>query len=329
MTGYVRTCDGRRLTLPALLQWSVRLTDGDPCDSFSVRFLYEAELSETLRKAVLFEAEELGRTAFTGVVDDYEIRMDKKGLLVEMTGRGLAALLLDNQVRAAEYVRAQLEDILSTYVRPYGIVNIRAAAMPPVERFVVETGYTCWQVLAGFCRHSAEIFPRFLPDGTLVLGETEKIQTVRLRQGRCISAALSDSRYGLSSRQILVNTRTGQQIAAENSEFLRRGGSCVKVQGLTGNKVRATGQASDRGLRAGKLYGAAARPGRADAPGHGGRGCVHGADSGIGLRRRGRQLHADIEGMICGFQRESYRKRRNLNRRRWERSPLAARMRRW
>ena len=92
--------------------------------------------------------------------------------------------------------------------------GIGAAAMPPVERFVVETGYTCWQVLAGFCRHSAEIFPRFLPDGTLVLGETEKIQIVRLRQGRCISAALSDSRYGLSSRQILVNTRTGQQIAA-------------------------------------------------------------------------------------------------------------------
>ena len=111
MTGYVRTCDGRRLTLPALLQWSVRLTDGDPCDSFSVRFLYEAELSEALRKAVLFEAEELGRMVFTGVVDDYEIRMDKKGLLVEMTGRGLAALLLDNQVRAAEYVRAQLEDM--------------------------------------------------------------------------------------------------------------------------------------------------------------------------------------------------------------------------
>ena len=135
MTGYVRTCDGRRLTLPALLQWSVRLTDGDPCDSFSVRFLYEAELSEALRKAVLFEAEELGRTAFTGVVDDYEIRMDKKGLLLEMTGRGLAALLLDNQVRAAEYVRAQLEDILSTYVRPYGIVNIRAAAMPPVVSY--------------------------------------------------------------------------------------------------------------------------------------------------------------------------------------------------
>lgn len=240
MTGYVRTCDGRRLTLPALLQWSVRLTDGDPCDSFSVRFLYEAELAEALRKAVLFEAEELGKTAFTGVVDDYEIRMDKKGLLVEMTGRGLAARLLDNQVRAAEYVRAQLEDILNVYVRPYGVASIRAAAMPPVERFVVETGYTCWQVLAGFCRHSAEVFPRFLPDGTLVLGETGAGKTIRLRQERCISAALIDSRYGRSSRQILVNTRTGQQVTADDAEFLSRGGSCVKVHGLTGSKVRAT-----------------------------------------------------------------------------------------
>ena len=240
MTGYVTMCDGRRSALPALLQWDIKLTDGDPCDGFSVCFPYERALAQMLRGAVFFTAEEDGATVFTGVVDDYEITLDARGLLAEMTGRGMAARLLDNQVRAAEYVRAQLEDILSTYVRPYGIVNIRAAAMPPVERFVVETGYTCWQVLAGFCRHSAEIFPRFLPDGTLVLGETEKIQTVRLRQGRCISAALSDSRYGLSSRQILVNTRTGQQIAAENSEFLRRGGSCVKVQGLTGNKVRAT-----------------------------------------------------------------------------------------
>ena len=94
MIGIVTDYAGKRTALPALLQWSVRLTDGDPCDSFSVRFLYEAELAEALRKAVLFEAEELGRMVFTGVVDDYEIRMDKKGLLVEMTGRGLAALLL-------------------------------------------------------------------------------------------------------------------------------------------------------------------------------------------------------------------------------------------
>lgn len=239
MTGYVTTCGGQREMLPALLQWNIKLTDGDPCDSFSVRFLYAAELAEILREAVYFTAEENGETVFTGVVDDYEIRLDRKGLLAEMTGRGMAARLLDNQVRAAEYVRAQIEDILSAYVRPYGITSIRAAAMGPVERFVVETGYTCWQVLAGFCRHSAEIYPRFLPDGTLVLEPEQAGRTLRLSQEQCISAAVMDSRYGLSSRQILVNTRTGAQTAAENAAFVLRGGQCVKVHGLTGNKVRA------------------------------------------------------------------------------------------
>ena len=169
MTGYVTMCDGRRSALPALLQWDIKLTDGDPCDGFSVCFPYERALAQTLRGAVFFTAEEDGATVFTGVVDDYEITLDAKGLLAEMTGRGMAARLLDNQVRAAEYLSAQLADILKSYVLSYGVTKLRTVQMPAVERFVVETGYSCWQVLAGFCRHSADIFPRFLPDGTLVL----------------------------------------------------------------------------------------------------------------------------------------------------------------
>ena len=38
----------------------------------------------------------------------------------------LAALLLDNQVRAAEYLSAQLADILKSYVLPYGVTKRRA-----------------------------------------------------------------------------------------------------------------------------------------------------------------------------------------------------------
>ena len=248
MTGYVTTCDGRREALPALLQWDIKLTDGDPCDGFSVCFPYERTLAQTLRKAVHFTAEEDGGTVFTGVVDDYEVTLDARGLLAEMTGRGMAARLLDNQVRAAEYVSAQLEDILSTYVRPYGVTKIRADAMPEVERFVVETGYTCWQVLAGFCRHSAGIFPRFPPDGTLVLEQETAGKTVRLRQAQCLRVRMTDSRYGLSSRQVMVNTRTGMQTAAENGEFIALGGSCVKVHGMTGSKLRAVWRTAQQRL---------------------------------------------------------------------------------
>lgn len=248
MTGYVTMCDGRRSALPALLQWDIKLTDGDPCDGFSVCFPYERALAQTLRGAVFFTAEEDGATVFTGVVDDYEITLDAKGLLAEMTGRGMAARLLDNQVRAAEYLSAQLADILKSYVLSYGVTKLRTVQMPAVERFVVETGYSCWQVLAGFCRHSADIFPRFLPDGTLVLEPETPGKTVRLRQAQCLRVRALDSRYGLSSRQVMVNTRTGAQTAAENAPFIALGGSCVKVHGMTGSKLRATWRTAQQRL---------------------------------------------------------------------------------
>ena len=85
MTGYVTMCDGRRSALPALLQWDIKLTDGDPCDGFSVCFPYERALAQTLRGAVFFTAEEDGATVFTGVVDDYEITLDElPGLVPEI-----------------------------------------------------------------------------------------------------------------------------------------------------------------------------------------------------------------------------------------------------
>ena len=230
MTGYVRTCDGRRLTLPALLQWSVRLTDGDPCDSFSVRFLYEAELSEALRKAVLFEAEELGRMVFTGVVDDYEIRMDKKGLLVEMTGRGLAALLLDNQAEAADYGQATLAEILRRYVTPYGVGLEKAVSLPAVQGFSVASGSSCWKVLYTFARYYAGVTPRFTRAGKLALHPWEDKTPAALDETAPVTRVVRrDQRYGVLS-QVTVKDVTGWTRQTEfNEDFRRRGGQCSRV----------------------------------------------------------------------------------------------------
>ena len=39
MIGMVTSCTGKQTLLPALLQWNIKRTDGEPCDSFSVQFL--------------------------------------------------------------------------------------------------------------------------------------------------------------------------------------------------------------------------------------------------------------------------------------------------
>ena len=182
---------------------------------------------------------EAGKVVFTGIVDDFELRLGRDGALAEITGRGMAGRLMDMQVPAAEYVTAQLEDILNAYVRPCGITKIEADEMPPVAQFVVQTGATCYQALAGFCRHSADIFPRFLADGTLVLRKDAQGKTVWLGE-EILQAQYVRNRYGVAARQVLINTRNGSMQAADYEEFQKLGGTRVLYAGMTGNKIRAS-----------------------------------------------------------------------------------------
>lgn len=199
MIGIVTDYAGKRTALPALLQWSVKRTDGEPCDSFSVQFACGKKTASQLEGATEFQAVEAGKVVFTGIVDDFELRLGRDGALAEITGRGMAGRLMDMQTLAAEYVTAQLEDILNAYVRPCGITKIEAVEMPPVAQFVVQTGATCYQALAGFCRHSADIFPRFLADGTLVLRKDAQGKTVWLGE-EILQAQYVRNRYGVAAK---------------------------------------------------------------------------------------------------------------------------------
>ena len=239
MTGTITTCKGETVELPPFLQWNIRRTDGDPCDAFAVQFPLDASMTQALQEAVTFTARQGWQTVFHGVVDDLELRLDANGLLAELTGRGMGAKLLDTQVRAAEYGSAQLEDILRVYVKACGITRIEAEAMPPVSSFVVETGYTCWQVLSGFCRHSAGVLPRFSSDGTLILKKRSG-GTHRDLTGGAGRISFEQNRYGAVAEQTLINTRTGQRETAVNAQVQELGGFSTKVTGRSGSKIRAT-----------------------------------------------------------------------------------------
>ena len=87
MIGMVTSCTGKQTLLPALLQWNIKRTDGEPCDSFSVQFLCGKTTKELLEQATEFRATEKGRVVFTGIVDDFELRLGKEGAIAELTGR--------------------------------------------------------------------------------------------------------------------------------------------------------------------------------------------------------------------------------------------------
>ena len=63
-----------------------------------------------------FTAEHEGERVFTGLVDECEVSTGPRGCLLEVSGRGMAARLLDNEALGQDYLSATQADILRDHV---------------------------------------------------------------------------------------------------------------------------------------------------------------------------------------------------------------------
>ena len=79
MTGRIFTSDHKVYDLPALLSWNVVHTGGVPCDSYTVKFLYDKEMAAILRLASGFMGIENGQIVARGIVDEYTVELGRKG----------------------------------------------------------------------------------------------------------------------------------------------------------------------------------------------------------------------------------------------------------
>ena len=122
MTGYVTDWRGVRWTLPNLLSWRLEYTAGVPCDSFWLRCTWDGDNTTRPGDWVAFSAWHEGEQVFAGVVDECEVTVSGQGRVLELSGRGMAALLLDNEALGQDYGSATQADILRDHVTPYGII---------------------------------------------------------------------------------------------------------------------------------------------------------------------------------------------------------------
>ena len=233
MTGFVTDSRGAQYQLPPLQGWELRWTEGTPCDSFTVTFPGTAADAAQLKGAVRFQAVEQGEVLFTGVVDEYEIALGPAGRMTTVTGRGMGALLLDNEAGTAEYDRAQLEEILAAYVTPFGIALGEHAALPPLEGFGVDSGDSCYAAVYGYARWAAGIMPRFDALGRLVLLPDGAGRRWRLDGGAAVlEAVYTDRRYGVISEIVENDRSTGRQRVVRDEAFAAEGGRCRRVMSV-------------------------------------------------------------------------------------------------
>lgn len=236
MTAYLILGDGTRRKLPELLEWELDYGCGTPCDSFRVVCLWNTANDTVLADAARFEAFQGSELVFAGVVDESEVAWSARGCRLEVNGRGLAALLLDNEAMGNDYDVATIQDILKEHVEPYGIQVIQQERFPAVERFAVDYGSSEWSVLYQFVCYHGGITPRFDRQGRLVLGRWQDDE-VRVIHDRVPVTALSarNRRYGVLS-EIWVR-EAGNSPAVHrvvNEDFKAAGGQCRRTFTMPG-----------------------------------------------------------------------------------------------
>ena len=247
MTAYVTTAAGRTFQLPVPLSWELNYTAGVPSDSCWVRCPWQASQGTDPAEWVRFSAAEAGETVFSGVVDECEVNQGTEGLRLEVSGRGMAALLLDNEALGQDYGTATLEDILRDHVAPYGIELAGEASLPAVSPFSVPTGSSEWAVLYEFAQYCGGVCPRFDRAGRLVLEGWTEVENLAISDATPVtSLTVRDRRYGVLS-QILVRDRVRQTVEqVEATDFLRMGGRCRRVMTMPGRSsyqaMRYSGQ---------------------------------------------------------------------------------------
>lgn len=230
MTGCVTDAAGRRWNLPDPVAWRLEYTAGVPCDSFWLRCLWDRDNTARPGDWVGFFAERKGERVFTGLVDECEVGWGADGQTLEISGRGMAARLLDNEALGQDYQYATQADIIRDHVAPYGIAVAPGGGLPPVSRFSVAAGSSEWSVIYDFARYYGGIAPRFDRQGRLVLsGWGDSQERVVDDRAPLIALLHRDRRYGVLS-QVLVRDRwSGRVEPVRNSAFQAAGGQARRV----------------------------------------------------------------------------------------------------
>lgn len=246
LTMELTTWDGRSCRLPVLLSWSLTYTGGVPCDSMTASCPYHESMADVLPDATRFTALQDGEIMLRGVIDAYEICLSSQGLLVTLEGRGMAALLMDNESEALTYGTATLADILSNHVKPYGI-TVETGPSLSGDGYSVTSGSSQWKALRGFTHRYGGFEPYFTRDGSLVIGSLWGSGATLAVTGKTplVSLRHREDRYGVISEMLIQDKVQDISHQIINETFAKKGGSRRHVLYMprsTADERRYTGE---------------------------------------------------------------------------------------
>ena len=169
-----------------------------------------------------------GMLVFKGVVDEQERIVSSSGAFLKISGRSLAALLLDNESVPVTYHHPSAGIIYEKHVKPFSIVTSGNPDRTYYSDLVITKGESNWQALSRFCQNCMSSVPRISGRGELFFEgeENEKevifsdtdgdilYQSIEERVRRCEE---------ISCVNIKVSNASGYHAKVENADALERG----------------------------------------------------------------------------------------------------------
>ena len=223
MTGYLTDYTGKKHKLPRLLAWSVTHGLGSPCDCYELVCTYDPSMEPLLKNGYRFTGVYENKTVFCGVVDEIQVDINASGRLLSVSGRGMAALLLDNEAESVQYYSCSINTILENHVYPWGIKDVKYKSMGYLYDFAVDSGESSWAVLSRFAGYAAGIEPRFTRDGKLIINSDEGNRITLDSSDGGYDIIRREKRYGVISSVLVKNKVWGTRTTVTNSEFTARG----------------------------------------------------------------------------------------------------------
>lgn len=115
--------------------------------------------------------DEIQELVFDGIVDEQITEVSDDGLILEISGRSIAALLLDNEAVPTTYHMPSLKVIFERHVQPYGFIGYVGSDASFSSEFIVKKGMTEWDVLYKFCTEFLGIEPKITASRTIDVTE--------------------------------------------------------------------------------------------------------------------------------------------------------------
>lgn len=159
------TALGADVALTAPLSLCIEREEDAPADSLTAVFAYTATVPELSQISV----KDGDETLFCGIVDEQDVLCSANGIIIKITARSMAALLLDNEAQPQCYDRPGADDIFRRHILPLGITRYTCGRKERPARFEILKGMSQWQALALFCRSCLDSVPAVTPGGCVLM----------------------------------------------------------------------------------------------------------------------------------------------------------------